>query len=227
MKKSKNIIWGIVLILVGIVLGGNALGILDVNIFFDGWWTLFIIIPTFIGIINDDDKTGNVIGFLIGIALLLSCRGIFDFEIVGKLIFPGIIVIIGLSMIFKDTFNKEINENIKKLNKKVSSNEGYASTFSGQNLNFDSEEFKGTNLNAIFGGIKLDLRKAIINDDVVINASSIFGGIDIYVPDGYKVKIKSNSIFGGVSNDKKYNVNENSHTIYINATCMFGGVEIK
>ena len=50
---------------------------------------------------------------------------------------------------------------------------------------------------------------------------------DIYIPDNCKVKIKSNSIFGGVSNNKKCNVDDNSYTIYINASCMFGGVEIK
>ena len=43
-----------------------------------------------------------------------------------------------------------------------------------------------------------------------------------------KVKIKSNSIFGGVS-EKRRNIKEtsSSQTIYINASCMFGGVEIK
>ena len=66
-----------------------------------------------------------------------------------------------------------------------------------------------------------------ISEDIVINTSSIFGGIDIYIPDNCKVKIKSNSIFGGVSNNKKCNVDDNSYTIYINASCMFGGVEIK
>ena len=40
MKKFRNIIWGIVLILVGLVIGGNALGITNIDLFFDGWWTL-------------------------------------------------------------------------------------------------------------------------------------------------------------------------------------------
>ena len=64
---------------------------------------------------------------------------------------------------------------------------------------FDKEEFKGKNLDAIFGGIDLDLRGAKITSDVVINASAVFGGIDIIVPENVKVKIKSNAIFGGVS----------------------------
>lgn len=227
MKRISDIMWGLILIIIGIILGGNALDIFNINLFFDGWWTLFIIVPTFIGLVTEKDKTGNIIGLIIGLLLLLSCRGLFDFKLIWKLIFPLIFVIIGLSLIFKNNINKEVSEKIKKLNENLSSNDGYTATFSGQNLNFDGEEFKGSNLNAIFGGIKLDLRKAIINEDIVINASSIFGGIDIYIPDNCKVKIKSNSIFGGVSNNKKCNVDDNSYTIYINASCMFGGVEIK
>ena len=227
MKKVSDIMWGLILIIIGVILGGNALDIFNINLFFDGWWTLFIIVPTFIGLVTERDKTGNIIGLIIGLLLLLSCRGLFDFKLIWKLIFPLIFVIIGLSLIFKNNINKEVSEKIKKLNENLSSNDGYTATFSGQNLNFDGEEFKGSNLNAIFGGIKLDLRKAIINEDIVINASSIFGGIDIYIPDNCKVKIKSNSIFGGVSNNKKCNVDDNSYTIYINASCMFGGVEIK
>ncbi len=227
MKRISDIMWGLILIIIGVILGGNALDIFNINLFFDGWWTLFIIVPTFIGLVTEKDKTGNIIGLIIGLLLLLSCRGLFDFKLIWKLIFPLIFVIIGLSLIFKNNINKEVNEKIKKLNENLSSNDGYTATFSGQNLNFDGEEFRGSNLNAIFGGIKLDLRKAIINEDIVINASSIFGGIDIYIPDNCKVKIKSNSIFGGVSNNKKCNVDDNSYTIYINASCMFGGVEIK
>lgn len=227
MKRISDIMWGLILIIIGVILGGNALDIFNINLFFDGWWTLFIIVPTFIGLVTEKDKTGNIIGLIIGLFLLLACRELFDFKLIWKLIFPLIFVIIGLSLIFKNNINKEVSEKIKKLNENLSSNDGYTATFSGQNLNFDGEEFKGSNLNAIFGGIKLDLRKAIINEDIVINASSIFGGIDIYIPDNCKVKIKSNSIFGGVSNNKKCNVDDNSYTIYINASCMFGGVEIK
>lgn len=226
MRTFKNILWGLVLIVLGILLGGKALGLWNINVFFKGWWTLFIIVPSFIGLFDEDDKTGSFIGLIVGIILLLSCRDIIDFSLVWKLILPIILVVIGLSFIFKDTFNKEINKNIKKLNKKMTSKEGFTSTFSGQNINFDKEEFKGTTLNAVFGGIELDLRKAIINGDVVINATSIFGGINVYAPKNCRIKIKSNSIFGGVSNQRKFEKNEGEHTIYINASCIFGGVEI-
>ncbi len=227
MRTFKNILWGVVLIVLGILLGGKALGLWNINVFFKGWWTLFIIVPSFIGLFDEDDKTGSFIGLVVGIILLLSCRDVIDFSLVWKLILPIILIVIGLSFIFKDLFNKEINKNIKKLNKKMNSKEEFTSTFSGQNINFDKEEFKGTTLNAVFGGIELDLRKAIIDSDVVINATGLFGGIDIHVPENCKIKIKSNSIFGGVSDERVNKENTGEHTIYINASCIFGGVEIK
>ena len=227
MKKFRNIIWGLVLIVLGLIFGGNALGITDINLFFDGWWTLFIIVPCFVGLFKENEKTGNVIGLIIGTSLLLACQDIIDFDLIGKLWLPIILVCIGASIIFKDTIGGKVNEQIKKLNENKTSQNEYCATFSGQDLKFDGEQFTGGDLTAVFGGIECDLRKAIIESDIVINTSSIFGGIDIFVPENVKVKVKSSSIFGGVSDKKKHNENAEAHTVYINATCLFGGVEIK
>ena len=227
MKKFGNVLWGIVLIVIGLIIGGNALGITNINIFFDGWWTLFIIIPCFIGLFKDNEKTGNLIGILIGVALLLACQDVLDFDLIWKLAFPAILVAIGISIIFKDVLGGKVSNEIKKLNEKRSGENSYCATFAGQNVNFDGEKFTGADLTAVFGGVKCDLRNAIIDSDVVINASSTFGGIEIFVPSDVKIKIKSTPIFGGVENKANTKPNENSHTIYINSTAVFGGVEIK
>ena len=116
MKSFGNVLWGIVLIVVGLIIGGNALGITNINIFFDGWWTLFIIVPCFIGLFKEREKTGNIIGLLIGIALLLCCQDILDFDMIWKLALPVVLIIIGISFIFKDTFNHKINEKTINLN---------------------------------------------------------------------------------------------------------------
>lgn len=225
--NNKNILWGIVLVIIGVIVGLNALNITNINIFFNGWWTLFIIIPSLIGLLNEKDKTGNIIGLIIGVVLLLGVQNIIDFDLIWKLILPVIIIIVGLSLIFGNNLNKKINNEIKKINNKKGKNEEYCSTFSEQKIDFDDEEFKGASLTAVFGGITLDLRNAKINEDVVINTTSVFGGIDIYVPDNIKIKVKSTSIFGGVDNKKIKNNNEKEHIIYINASCIFGGVDIK
>ena len=108
MTKVKNIILGLVLIAVGVFVALNVFDVIDVDILFDGWWTLFIIIPSFLGLFDKGEKTGNIIGLLIGIGLLLSCQNVIDFDILWKLALPAILVIIGLSIIFKNTTNNII-----------------------------------------------------------------------------------------------------------------------
>ena len=224
--KKENVLWGLGFIIVGILVLVNALGIIEINVFFKGWWTLFIIVPCFVNIFKDNDKTASIIGTVFGILLLFAVRDVINFDLLWKILLPLVLIIIGLSLIFKDKVSDKVKDEIKKLNK--NSKDEYTATFSEQDLNFDDEEFKGCELNAIFGGIKCDIKNAKLKDDVVINASSIFGGITLYVPKDVNVKVVSNSIFGGVSGN--YNKNKNDKkgkTIYVNSTCLFGGVEIK
>ncbi len=227
MKNLNRILWGIALVLLGVVLALKALNIVNFDIFFNGWWTLIIIIPCLIGLISDKDKTASLIGLIIGVLLLLACQGFIGFDMLWKLLVPAIIILVGVRLIFGSFFNKRSAEVRKKLKEKGETLKSYNAVFSGQDIKAEGEVFMGAELNAIFGGITLDLSSKIIGYDCVINASAIFGGIDIILPDGVNVKVNSNSVFGGISNKRnKANV-ENAVTVYINGTCMFGGIDIK
>lgn len=227
MKKLSKILWGIALIAVGSIFALKAFGVTNVEIFFDGWWTLFIIVPCLVGIFSEREKTGNIIGLLIGVFLLLCCQNVLSFDMFWKLAIPAIIVIVGLKMIFGAIFGDKAAKMLETSRKNGDDIKVGCATFSGQNLNFDGEQFSGAELTAVFGGVKCDLRQAIIEKDCAVNATSVFGGIDILVPDNVNVKVNSNSIFGGVSEKNHRTAVQGAVTIYINATCMFGGVEIK
>ena len=218
--NSKNI-WGILLIILGFILGLNALEITNIDIFFEGWWTLLIIVPSLSGLLEkEEDKKGNIIGLIIGVSLLLACQGILRLDLILKLIIPFIFITIGISFLF----GEKTKEKMKGLNKE--NLENITSTFSEQKINKENEIFKGGNLDAIFGGITLDLRKAELEKETFIKASCIFGGIDILLPEDVNVKVKATPIFGGVTN-KLRNHKENKKNIYIDAFCMFGGIDIK
>ena len=154
MNNMKSILWGVVLVLLGVLVGTNSLGITNIDIFFDGWWSLFIIIPCFIGLFSNEDKTGNIIGLLVGVVLLLGMNDILDLDKIWKLIVPSIIVIIGLSLIFKNSFNSKVNDKINKLNKEKNSDDNYFAAFSGQDVNLSNKKFNGSDVTACFGSIK-------------------------------------------------------------------------
>lgn len=225
MKKIQSILIGVLLIAVGVVFALNTMGVADINIFFDGWWTLFIIVPCVFGLFTDYDKVGPIIGLVIGVALLLSAQNLVDISTLMKLVFPIILVIIGVKVIFSAFFKKK--EKSADFPKDRPTAKEYAATFAGHDINFDGEVFEGVTLTAAFGGIECDLRRAIIEKDVFINASAAFGGIDIFLPDNVNVKVKSSAIFGGVSDKKKRTYIEGAKTVYINADAAFGGVDIK
>lgn len=227
MKKVSTIMWGLILIAIGVILGGNALGLFNIDVFFDGWWTLFIIVPCTVGLITDKDRTGHLIGLIVGVCLLLACQNVIGFDSLWKLLVPSIIIIIGLSMIFKTMFSGKFNKAAAKLNEKINKDDESGAVFGAVNINMSGKEFKGKNLNAVFGGLKLDLREAKIKEDVIINATAIFGGVDILVPEGVLVETKSNSFFGGVSTKKKATPKDGAPTIYVNGVAMFGGIEVK
>ena len=162
MKKISSVIWGIVLIAAGALFALNALNITDINIFFDGWWTLFIIVPCAVGLFTEREKTGNIIGLAIGVFLLLCCQDILSFGMLWKLLVPAIIVIVGLKMVFTGFFGNKANEIIAKIKQDGGETKVGCATFSGCDLNFDGEVFEGAELTATFGGVKCDLRNAII-----------------------------------------------------------------
>ena len=222
MKKIRNILWGMLFIIIGIIVLLNSLEITNIDIFFKGWWTLFIIVPSFIELFKEKEKTWNIFSLIVGIALLLAARGILDITLIAKCILPAILIIIGANIIFKDRINSKVNEKLKEVKEKDVKE--YYATFSGQKLDLTAEALNGSKFNAIFGGIDVDLTKANITEDIVLEVCSVFGGVDIKVPAGVGVKVQSNSIFGGVSN--KVKTKEYKYTIYVKAMCMFGGCDI-
>ena len=225
MRSYVKYVLGFVLIFIGIILGLNAFGITSINIFFEGWWTLFIIIPSLIGLIEDKDKTPSLIFLILGIWLFLASRDLIEFGLLIKLLLPALLIAIGLLIVFKDVLNIN-NKEIKKLEKNSNDNNYYA-IFGSQKIDFDKEKVNNIDAKSFFGDIKLDLSNANIEKDIVIQTLSIFGGIDIYVPNNVKVKIKSLPFFGNVEDKTKKNNTEKEITIYVDAICIFGGVEIK
>ncbi len=225
MKNLSRILWGIVLIFIGVIWGLNRTGVADINIFFAGWWTLFIIVPSIISLFeSSSNKTSSIIFLVIGILLLLAAQGVFEFEILWEILLPAIVILIGLSLIFGHKVDFNVKEKTKCLDSKDT--ESIFAAFGEQNVSKSGEKFEKANLNAIFGAVKLDLRDAKLEKETVIGAWAIFGGIEILAPEDCIVKVKATPVFGGVSNERKNN-EDAKKTIYIEAYAIFGGLDIK
>ncbi len=97
MKKEKII--GILLILLGLIMLLNVVGITNITMFFSGWWTFFIIIPSLFGMINERKKSYYVFSFLLGIILLAASQDIISWLNVWIYIIIDILFIKGGSLL--------------------------------------------------------------------------------------------------------------------------------
>ena len=213
-KKISNYVWGIFIVFLGIVLLFKTLDLITFDIFFSGWWTLFIIIPSLVDIVVNDHKITSFNFLLFGILLLLSCQKIIESPIIA---FVCIMIIeLGLKILF----GKQI-KNIKK-NKNADT---YIGIFGESNASNNNSDFQGCDLVSVFGTVKLDLSEIKLKKDVKIDAVNVFGSIYLTVPDDIDVKINGVNIFGS-SYPKKTKANS-KYTIYIDTVSVFGDIRIK
>lgn len=225
MRNSKKIIFGVVLLIAGVIFALNALEITNIDILFPGWWTLFIIIPCAVGLFTERDKTGNVIGLLIGVFLLLSQLDLVDISYLWKLGAPLIVIIIAVKLIVGGFRKRERRIHVE-LNASAEDIPEGTVIFGGKDLNYNGQPFSGGEYTAVFGGINLDLSGAIIEHSCHIDATAVFGGIDIILPKNVNLMVNSTGIFGGVEN-MYVSDPDASVTVSIDATGVFGGVDIR
>ena len=235
MKKDySSLIWGLIFVVLGIIFGGNALNIWDIDIFFPGWWTLFLIIPGLISMVRYGFNWGSGILVIIGLVLLFDELDIIDDGAIWRLIFPLILVAIGISIIasfFRRVTkkNSECDEYSKSKSYKYDSTQypRYTAILGGGNYKNSTEDLKGLVAEAILGGLEIDLRDAKITEDIVLELTAVLGGIDVFIPDNVRVEIISGvPVLGGF--EHKINRNATSGPkVRIKYTAVLGGIEIK
>ncbi len=225
-KGAVSVILGLIIIACGVFYGGQALGYwAGYKVTFDGWWTLFIIVPCILSIFTSGINIFNSLGTGIGVLILLSEQHIFENDLGYKLIIPFVLVVFGLSILLKRPIrlNKEGNSGVFAGSK----GENFFAVLGGNSPQFNGVDFRGANVYAIFGSVEMKLQNAIIRRDCVINTYSVFGGAEISLPKNVKVIVNSTPIFGGVDNQFVSEANENPPTVLIRAFTVFGGTEIK
>ena len=228
MKQSSKIIGGIALLAFGIVWILELLGLISISL--EGWWTLFIIVPCFVNIFNDRHKAGAIIGFGIGILLILAARGIIPWNDIWKYLICLASVVLGITLLF---FNKKScchwhnHEQSAAIILDGSKMHKIDVTFGKQEYSYSGQRFEGAEVHNSFGFTSLDLRGADIMDGAVITVECSFGGVEIRVDKGVCVNNSIETSFAGVDCECCTQPADGTKTLYLKGHCSFGGIEIK
>jgi len=88
--------------------------------------------------------------------------------------------------------------------------------------------FEGATLNAIMGGVKLDLSHAEMKGDTAtIDVFAVMGGIEIYAPRDWEVTSNVVAFMGATVDERRPGQLSAGKTLIVRGFVMMGGVEIK
>jgi predicted membrane protein len=229
---TTRLLVGGLLIILGILLFLSINDIIDfrfAHVVFSFPFVIFIV--GLLILLNSRNRTFGTLMVVIGGFFLIP--RIFPwiyFE--ASLIFPLLIIGLGILIIIKQrkpgSYIPPAGENTEGLRKDFIDD---VAVFGGGSKILVSDNFKGGNITAIFGGSDIDLSRCrLAEGENILDVLYIFGGSDIYVPREWNILVNVTPIFGGFSNkvirDPAIAI-DTSRTLVIKGLALFGGGEVK
>ena len=232
MNKKGRIVGGVLLLLLGI---GMMLEFTDVITFnFDGWWTVFIIVPCLVSLFSSKNTTMSLIGIGVGVLLLMAAQGFIPWNDVWKYIVCVVLIVWGIMLIFSRNGgvgcsgpDKQNVAELKQISQDGRSIRQISVSFGKHGYEFAGQRFEGARVQTSFGFVGIDLRGADVLDGAVIDVDCSFGGMEIRVGDDVLVKNAVESSFAGVECREHLCNATGAKTLYVKGHCSFGGIEIK
>jgi predicted membrane protein len=214
------------------------------------YWPVILIAFGLSKLLQPRESGGRMFGFILGLAgvlLLLSELGKIHFTLWD--FWPVVLVLLGLSIIWGAlghrsgrhrswrerhrvfvTVNGEPMPRQEPMSRQVDADAiiEVNNILGGTERIVTSQDFRGGSISTIMGGCEIDFREASISGgEAALDVSVVFGGVEIRVPEDWKVVTRANAILGGVEDKSRKPVSGGSKTLTITGNVIFGGLEIR
>jgi predicted membrane protein len=218
---SWRVILGVGLLVIG---GGfllDRMGVVDFGPILASYWPMILVL---IGVIQLATRSvpalAGVLVVGLGALLQIDQLEVVDFDL-GQLIWPLVLIAAGGFLLLNRSRRSPVTESDNRVDSFV--------MFGGLDRRVDSQAFEGGSAMALFGGTEIDLRDAKLSPKGAdLDLTAAFGGIELTVPETWKVRVTGMPIFGGWSNKARLREEAPADLPVLNVRCFvaFGGVEV-
>ncbi|MDR1154979.1 MAG: cell wall-active antibiotics response protein [Bacteroidales bacterium] len=258
--KTGSVIFGLLFIMAGALLFAFNAGFLPPayrQVVFS--WPMFLVATGFVFLFSRHKWLGGIILMLIGGFFLLPKLDIERLSFITRNGWALILMSMGIAIVvrtlwigrdlprrgheFREKWDRHCEQRAEEWKRRhrddsykrerCRTESGYIERdyiFGGTSEKIDIRDFKGGEINCVFGGMELDLSDSQLAEGVHhLELNSVFGGVVLYIPVEWKVEIRQTQVFGNfVDNRPKpgFEVDENS-VLIVTASSVFGGGEIK
>lgn len=227
-KNDRRFWLGIIFVAMGAMWLLDNLNIFNFSFprYLFSWKTMLILIGLFL--IGRKKKLDEGITLIvIGGIFLLKDMGVWDFQNFKQILWPAIVIGIGLSLLYRQ--RQSAQANISDPND-ADVIDDFA-VLGGKELTVTSQNFKGGKATAIMGGSQIDLRQANLAEGKnTLDVFAIFGGTSIIVPPDWTIRVEVFPLLGGFK-DNRYSplavMPNPEKVLVISGFVLFGGGDIK
>ena len=218
-KKPENLVLGMTALLVG---GGfllDTLGVITFGELFGTWWPVLLWVFALVSVwSNRDNWLWAVLWALAGTLLLMNNLDLVTFN-VWNLFWPLVIIGVGLALIFNKSHTRMKVGKAKRVD--------LAAVLGATEQKNDSQEFAGSKITSVMGSAVLDLRKAKMQKEVVIEVMTFWGSVEIYLPNDVEVRNEIMPVLGAVESKVDQTTKPGSPVVTIIGQAIMAGVEIR
>lgn len=246
-KRSKGLGFGLLLVVIGILTLGFNFGWIDSplkRVLFS--WPMILVVIATAKIIKREYFTSAIlytIGFFFLMPRIIDAYPAFfpNFDRgFTHTFWPVLLIISGILLILSKLYgnpkecryrkgkNFSSDKTDEYYSKQTSAFEKNAIFGGGEHIVLEPN-FTGGEVNAVFGGLTLDLRHTTLAEGVSrLEVNAVFGGVTIIVPRDWFVETQMDAVFGGFEDKRliKEPINP-QRKLVIKGACVFGGGELR
>ncbi|WP_439657842.1 LiaF transmembrane domain-containing protein [Lentzea sp. HUAS TT2] len=201
---------GLVLLALGVFGILDATDVLDSGTAVERWWPLALVGLGLVAMAAQRRVSfGPVVITLAGLVLLTGSLG----WATGDVLWPTVLICAGIAVLVGMRRHQGAHVPV--------------TVFGGTTTRERARHLEHADVSAIFGGATLDLRQAHVDTEASVDAFALFGGVEVLVPEGWRVSVGGLPFMGGIV-DKTENdgLSDDAPVLTVNGTALFGAVEV-
>ena len=225
---AQGMILGATVCVVGVILMLDHMGVVQAGNLWR-FWPMLLVVAGVVNLTEPGKQAWGALLLVIGVLFQLDNLGFIHFRIAD--LWPLAIITAGVMMIWGSLKARQFKTKVGGAANSMNA----TSIFGGVERRVGVKDFKYGSVSAVFGGVELDFRDAEMEgEEAVMDVNVMFGGVEIRVPDHWRVEARNQTMFGGYTDATRGTGNPppgaavtGPKTLVITGQVLFGGIEVK
>jgi hypothetical protein len=224
-----RVVVGLGLVATGVLFVLDSAGALDAGDTIGNWWPLLLVALGIFQLVTDP-RTWLGSGILVAVGVvLLGTHQDWLHGSAWSLLFAAILIVVGLRLL-----------NVSRRGGTVVTGPAPApahgetatvdavAVLSKRRVTVTSPAFLGGDITSVLGSLDLDLTGATLGPGARLNATVVLGGLNVLVPQGWRVELTGTPILIGWDNTTRRDViGPDAPVLQISAVTVLGGLEVR